>query len=445
MIATTVRDLFSQRAPVNEPVAGNYFVAVYPPFSAWNANQVTALGEALERPAPEKPLGIYVHLPFCQKKCDYCYYLSYIAQPAAVVDQYLEAVVRECALYAEQPGVKGRSLSFAYFGGGTPSALSSTQLRYLADGLRGALAWDGIKEVTFECAPRSVRQEFLETLREVGVTRLSMGVQSFDDELLRLNGRVHLAEDVMRAYALIRQADFAWVNLDLMCGLQGETEEQWQESIRRVLALAPDGVTIYQTEIPRNTQLYRDLKAGDLPAAPISWEIKRARLDAGFRELERAGYTIVSAYNAVKNPQRHRFLYQDYLWRGEDMLGLGVAAFGYFGGVQAQNEITLEQYEATVARGELPVTRAIKLSAHDQIVREFVLQLKLGEVPLAPFWERFGVDLTALFARPLRAFAAEGWLTTTPDAVQLTRPGLLRVDRLLSRFYDAQFQDIRYT
>ncbi len=445
MIATAVPDQPSQRAPVNEPVAGNYFVAVYPPFSAWDAAQVIALREALEWPAPGKPLGIYVHLPFCQKKCDYCYYLSYIAQPATVVDRYLEAVVRECALYAEQPGLKGRSLSFAYFGGGTPSALSSTQVRYLADGLRRGLSWSEVEEITFECAPRSVRHEFLETLRDVGVTRLSMGVQSFDDELLRLNGRVHLAEDVVRAYSLIRQADFAWVNLDLMCGLLGETEAQWRESIRRVIELAPDGVTIYQTEIPHNTQLYRDVKAGALATAPLSWDTKRVRLDEGFRELERAGYTIVSAYNAVKDPQRHRFLYQDYLWRGADMLGLGVAAFGYFGGVQAQNEITLEQYEAAVARGDIPLKRAIKLSARDQLVREFVLQLKIGEVPLAPFRERFGVDLAIAFAKPLQALAAEGWLTVCPECVRLTRPGLLRVDRLLSHFYDSQFQDIRYT
>lgn len=445
MIGTTVPDLPSQWAPVNEPVAGNYFVAAYPPFSAWDVAQVPSLHEALERPAPAKPLGLYIHLPFCQKKCDYCYYLSYIAQPAAVVDQYLAAVVREMALYAERPAVKGRSLAFTYFGGGTPSALSSTQIRQLMDGLRRELSWGGIEEITFECAPRSVRRELLETWRETGVTRLSMGVQSFDDGLLRLNGRVHLADDVVRAYSLIRQVDFAWVNLDLMCGLMGETEEKWQESVRRVIGLEPDSVTIYQTEIPHNTKLYHDLKAGDLPAAPLSWEIKRARLDEGFRELERAGYTVVSAYNAVKNPQRHRFLYQDYLWRGEDMLGLGVAAFGYFGGVHAQNEITLEQYEVAVARGTIPVKRAFELSAHDQVVREFVLQLKLGEVPLAPFRERFGLDLVTEFAKPLQTLAAEGWLTVSCNAVRLTRPGLLRVDRLLPHFYDPQFQDIRYT
>ena len=432
-------------APPVEPVVGNYFVAAYPPFSAWAAAQIPAMHAALARPAPATPLGIYVHLPFCQQKCDYCYYLFYIAQPAAVVDRYLDAVAREMALYAEHPGVKGRPLSFAYFGGGTPSTLSSPQVRRLMDGLQRANPWDGIGEVSFECAPRSVRPEFLETLRETGVTRLSMGVQSFDDSLLRLNGRVHLAADVARAFELIRHADFACVNLDLMCGLIGETEEKWRESVRRVIELEPDSVTIYQTEIPLNTQLCRDLEAGALPALPVPWNIKRARLDAGFRELERAGYTVASAYHAVKDPQRHRFLYQDYLWRGADLLGLGVAAFGYFSGVHAQNEVTLEAYASAVEQGALPLKRAFHLSVPDRVVREFVLQLKLGEVPVAPFRKRFGVDLASTFAAPLQALTADEWLTVSDEAVRLTRRGLLRVDRLLPRFYDVRFQNVRYT
>jgi oxygen-independent coproporphyrinogen-3 oxidase len=445
MTATIVADAPTRTAPREEPVAGNCFVAAYPPFSAWTAAQVPTLHEALAQPALGEPLGLYVHLPFCQKKCDYCYYLSYIAQPATVVDRYLDAVVRELELYAAQSAVHGRSVSFAYFGGGTPSTLSTSQLRRLGNGLRRALPWEHADEVTFECAPRSVRREFLQSLRELGVTRVSMGVQSFDNELLKLNGRVHLAEDVMRAFGLLREADCGWVNLDLMCGLLGETEAKWRESVRRVIELAPDSVTIYQTEIPHNTQLYRDLQAGTLPAPPLSWDIKRARLDAGFRELERAGYTVVSAYNVAKDPQRHRFLYQDYLWRGADMLGLGVAAFGYFGGVHFQNQVTLEKYEAAVERGELPVKRAFQLSARDQLVREFILQLKFGEVHGAPFRERFGVNITDEFAEPLREFAAEGWLTVTDEAVRLTRAGLLRVDRLLPHFYDSAFRDVRYT
>jgi oxygen-independent coproporphyrinogen III oxidase len=445
MIAPDTLELAAARPTVEEPLAGNYFVAAYPPFSAWTPHRVPALHQALELLSPTTPLGLYIHLPFCQKKCDYCYYLSYIAQSAQVVDRYLDAVVREMRLYSEQAAVQGRLVSFVYFGGGTPSTLSSSQVRRLVEGLRRAFSCDHVEEVTFECAPRSVRREFLETLREVGVTRVSMGVQSFDNRLLKLNGRTHFAEDVTRAYGLIREANFDWVNLDLMCGLLGETGDTWIESVQRAIELGPESVTIYQTEIPHNTQLYRDLRAGTAPAAPVSWDIKRGRLGEGFDQLERAGYIIVSAYNAVKNPAHHRFLYQGHLWRGADMLGLGVASFGYFGGVHFQNEVTLEKYETAVERGELPVKRAFNLSAHDQVVREFVLQLKFGEVLAAPFRARFGVDITEAFAESLQALAGEGWLTYSDDSVRLTRQGLLRVDRLLPHFYDPEFQDIRYT
>ena len=427
-----------------EPMAGNYFVAAYPPFSAWSEEHVPGYLQAVDQPNVSC-LGLYVHLPFCRWKCDYCYYLSYIAQPAGVVDRYLEAIIRELELYACHPGIRDRPVSFIYFGGGTPSTLSSDQLRRLTVGLQRALPWQGIEEVTFECAPRSVRDEFLTTLREVGVTRLSMGVQSFDDALLKLNGRVHLGSDVERAFARLRAVGFDYINLDLMCGMIGETEDQWRESVRRIIALSPESVTIYQTEIPYNTRLYRDLREGSLPEAPVSWEEKRARLGYGFQELEAAGYTVVSGYTAVKEPTQHRFRYQEHLWSGDDMLGLGVAAFGYLGGFHMQNQVSLETYEGAVEGDQIPVQRALRLTPHDQVVREFVLQLKLGHVAAAPFRERFGVDLQTQFSGPLQSLASEGMLTFDQRGVRLTRTGLLRVDRLLSHFYDSPYRDQRYT
>ncbi|MCU0771335.1 MAG: coproporphyrinogen III oxidase family protein [Verrucomicrobia bacterium] len=442
--APDARDDYSRPAAA-EPVVGNYFVAAYPPFSAWTEAQVPALHDALGRHPTSVPLGVYVHLPFCHHKCDYCYYLSYIGQPAAVINRYLDTVMREAALYAAQPAVKERPVAFGYFGGGTPSLLSVAQLSRLMTGLRAAFRWDAAEEITFECAPRSVTRELLAALRESGVTRVSMGVQSFDDGLLALNGRVHRAADVRRAYVLIAAAGFAQVNLDLMCGLLGETDAHWHATLQQVLELQPDAVTLYQTEIPRNTRLAREFEAGMLPTPPPSWEVKRARLDAGRRAFEEEGYTATSAYNLVRDPARQPFRYQDLLWRGADMLGLGVASFGYVGGVHYQNQTKLEAYEAALAGGALPLQRAFPLTPGDQLIREFILQLKLGRVDLAPLHARFGVDPLERFAAPLKAFADDGWLTWNERAVELTRAGLLRVDRLLPAFYDARFQTIRYS
>jgi len=444
-MATIASTRLEKPPPPEQSVVGNYFVAAYPPFSCWAPPQVPAVGEALRQAAPDEPLGLYVHIPFCQKKCDYCYYLSYVGANYEAVNRYLERIVQELGMYAQCPGVNGRSLAFIYFGGGTPSTLTSYQIRSLAAGLQSHLSWGGIREVTFECAPRSVRLELLETLSDIGVTRLSMGVQSFDNTLLRLNGRIHLADDVARAYCLIQQSGFDWVNLDLMVGLMGETPEKWQESIRRVIELSPDSVTIYQTEIPFNTALYHHLKAGCLAAAPASWEVKRQRLDYAFHELEHAGYTVVSGYAAVKDPVRRRFQYQEHVWKGGDMLGLGVASFSYFQGIHFQNQVMLDQYEEHVHRGSLPLQRAFCLGDWDQLVRKFILQLKWGAVSAEPFQKEFGVDITRVFARALQSLVEEGFATYDERGVRLTREGLVRVDSLLPRFYDPEFQDIRYT
>ncbi len=429
-----------------EPLVGNYFVAAYPPFSKWEESQVPALEEALEKRAPARaPLGIYAHIPFCQKKCDYCYYLSYIGQKPEIVNGYLNAMIYELDLYAQRPAVEDREVSFAYFGGGTPSTLTTAQIEMLGNSFRSLLCWKNVREITFECAPRSVRSDFLERLRSIGVNRLSMGVQSFDDELLRLNGRVHLEQDALRAYERIREVEFEVVNLDLMVGLIGETDKKWEESVRRVIELEPDSVTIYQTEIPFNTKLRADLESGSLPAAPIGWEVKRARLDRAFQELERAGYTVVNAYAAVKDPERHRFQYQHDLWGGCDMLGLGVASFGYFDGVHYQNQATLRDYQTPIERGELPLKRAWALSPRDRLTREFVLQLKLGRVDGASFRSKFGIEIKDAFGAALAGFECQGLLEIRGSDVVLSREGLLRVDRLLPDFYDASYRSIRYT
>ena len=430
----------------DEPLAGNYFVAAYPPFSVWDRSQRPALQKALQEPARSStPLGCYVHLPFCQKKCDYCYYLSYIRQKQEVVDRYVASVTREMELYAGHPAVSDRQASFVYFGGGTPSTLTPAQIETLGTDLRTALPWDENCEVTFECAPRSVRSQLIKSLRKFGVSRLSMGVQSFDDDLLRLNGRVHLANDVSRAYQQLRSLGIDLINLDLMVGLIGETEEKWNTTVRRAIEFSPESITIYQTEIPYNTKLYQEFKSGTLPASPVSWATKRSRLEGAFQLLERAGYTVVNAYAAVKDPELHRFHYQDKLWRGCDMLGLGVASFGYFGGVHYQNECALPDYEAAVEKGDLPVLRAHPLSPADRMVREFILQLKLGRVEDAPFHEKFGLHPREEFQPALEELQRDGYLTTDASGVMLTRKGLLKADRLLPRFYDPRYSNTRYS
>src|SRR5438270_11306167 len=184
---------------------GNYFVANYPPFSFWKPDYLPDAHAALHAtPEPSTPLGLYLHIPFCRKRCKFCYFRVYTDKNARDVEVYLDALAKEIELYSRLPIVGGRPFHCVYFGGGTPSYLSATQLRKLAEHLRQHISWDEAAEVTFECEPGTLQQHKLETLKEIGITRLSLGVENFDYHILEYNGRAHHTAEIYRAYGWAR-------------------------------------------------------------------------------------------------------------------------------------------------------------------------------------------------------------------------------------------------
>ena len=430
-----------------EPLVGSYFVSTYPPFSCWNDRGRAVFRQLLDRPPPAAevaPLGLYVHVPFCAQRCQFCYYLSHDDRPDQV-DRYLDALARELSLYGDTPRLAGREPEFVYFGGGTPSLLSVSRIEKLIRAVQRVFPWGAVREATFECAPRSVTSAKCRALREAGITRVSLGVQQLDDEVLRLNGRIHLVRDVERAYEIVRRAGFDVINVDLIAGLCGQTDESFERSLDRVIELAPESVTIYQLEIPFNTPLYRAIRSGVRSADPPTWAERRARLARGLSRLEAVGYTVSSGYAAVRDPARHRFVYQAEQYRGADLLGLGVASFSYLDGVHQQNLDALERYLEALAARRLPLGRGYRLDAAERLVREFVLQLKLGGVDAHDFRLKFGEEPVQRFAGALSHFVNRGWITVDGDAVRLTRDGLLRVDRMIPAFYLPQHQGVRYS
>jgi len=428
-----------------EPPFGNYFVSTYPPFSCWKEAALDDFRDQLERvPAAPPPLGLYAHVPFCVDRCQYCYYLSHDHELSAM-GAYLEALLKELGQYARAPALAGRRLDFVYFGGGTPSLFGPALLERLLEGVQALFPFDAAREVTFECAPRTVTSNKLRLLRDAGVTRLSLGAQQLNDEVLRMNGRVHLSADVERAYAWAREVGFDTINLDLIAGLVGETEQSFASSLERVLELLPDSVTIYQLEIPLNTPLYRSIQDGSVPAAPPDWETKRARVRGAFARLEASGYTVRSSCAAVRDPDRHPFLYQDVQYLGADLLGVGCSAFSSLDGFNQQNLASLPAYFDAVQRGELPLWRGYRLNDDERMVREFILQLKLGSADRGHFRERYGLDPAERFKDALEACARAGWLRVADEAIEVTREGLLRIDRLLPGFYLEPHRNVRYS
>ena len=430
-----------------EPSEGNYFVSSYPPFSCWNQEQLDKLPAAFDKPgidAAEIPLGLYLHVPFCAERCHYCYYRSYAQPTHDQTDHYIDVLQAELTTYAQAPSVKGRLLDFAYFGGGTPSLLTVRQIQRLFDGVKKQFPFDSAREVTFECAPQSATSDRLRVLRDVGVTRISMGVQQLDDEVLRKSGRIHRVENVERAWERLEPLEFPIVNLDLMVGLVGESDESFFCSLDRIIAMGPPSVTIYLLEIPPNTPLYHALQEHQIEQPPATWDVKRDRLRRAFEQLEQSGYAIRSAYAAVRDPYICRFVYQDAQYHGADLLGLGVASFSYFDGTHYQNQASLDRYLQSVSEHGHARARAYGLADDERMVREFILQLKLGSVSAAYFQDKFGVNVAKYFAAPLSDGETHGWLTVDDSGVTLTREGLLRVDRLIPSFYLPRHQEKTY-
>jgi len=430
---------------------GNYFVANYPPFSFWQPAHLPTAEAALHAPPrPGTPLGLYLHIPFCRKRCKFCYFRVYTDKNARDVETYTEALLREVELYSRMPIVGGRPLNYVYFGGGTPSYLSAAQLRGLMERLQQILPWKGAEEVTFECEPGTLQQHKLETLKDLGVTRLSLGIENFDDKILHENGRAHLSGEIYRAYGWARDLKFDQINIDLIAGMVGETWDNWRECVRKTLELSPDSVTVYQMELPFNTVYSKELRlaGGDEPpASPIAdWPTKRAWVRHAFDEFGKAGYEVSSAYTVVKDRARCRFVYRDSLWHGADMFGTGVASFGHVNGVHVQNVDDWEHYVGTLLQQDkLPLARALPVKPKERLIREMILQLKTGRLEVEYFRRKFGADVLAEFAPAYQSLQEKGHLTITPGQVSLTEAGLLQVDRLLPEFFLPEHQGARYT
>jgi oxygen-independent coproporphyrinogen-3 oxidase len=441
---------------------GSYFISNYPPYSQWTPEAIPEALEAFSH-APLKanaqglaqevpPLGLYLHIPFCRKRCKFCYFKVFTNVNAEAIERYVSALCQEISLVAEQPIMQDRQFRFVYFGGGTPSFLSVKQLESLLDRLHRYVTWNGAEEVTFECEPGTLSEPKVQALKQLGVTRLSLGVENFSDAILEENGRAHLSKEVYRAWDWIAAANFANVNIDLISGMVGETWENWRENIRKTLELSPESVTIYQMELPFNTVYSKGILESHSESAVATWPTKRDWVRYAFDVFQENGYTISSAYTVVKDPSKVSFSYRDNLWRGSDLLATGIASFGHVGGVHYQNVPEWDRYLGMILdENRLPIGRAYRPTQEQRLIREMILQLKKGYLQIEYFRHKFQVDILAQWLSQWNTYASDGYVVLPEDPkasdakIRLTTDGLLRVDGLLEAFFEPQFRNVRYT
>jgi oxygen-independent coproporphyrinogen-3 oxidase len=310
------------------------------------------------------------------------------------------------------------------------------------------MPWRDAAEVTFECEPGTLQKHKLEALKELGVTRLSLGIENFDPKILEFNGRAHLEDEVYRAYGWAREVGFDQINIDLIAGMVGESWDNWRDCVRKTIKLGPESVTIYQMELPYNTVFSKELKVigQDEPSLSIAdWPTKRAWVDYAFTQLGEHGYDPSSAYTMVRDKKKTSFVYRDALWHGADMFGTGVASFGHISGVHMQNVDTWEQYIALLDKGELPLNRALPTTPRDRLIREMILQLKTGKLDEDYFASKFNVDVYAEFRSAFDQLEEAELLHESEHEIALTGTGLLEIDRHLPLFFDPHYRSSRYT
>jgi oxygen-independent coproporphyrinogen-3 oxidase len=429
-----------------ETSVGSYFISNYPPFSQWSSDELGEIRTALASTPNDSPLGLYLHIPFCRKRCKFCYFKVFTDNKASDIDTYVSALSQEIELVSQQPIMGDRPFRFVYFGGGTPSYLSPKQLTRLVDRLRESIDWSAAEEVTFECEPGTLSETKIKTLKELGISRLSLGIENFDDDILSENGRAHLSGEVYKAWDWITAADFYNVNIDLISGMVGETWDNWKENIRKTIELDPESVTIYQMELPFNTVYSSDILGNKIETPVADWESKRAWLDYAFDELLAVGYHISSAYTLIKDPEKVSFSYRDNLWSGSDLIATGIASFGHAAGVHYQNLPEWDDYiSALLERKELPLGRAMRPTKNQNLIREMILQLKRGYLDISYFETKYGVHIVENWQQQWQQHVDDQMLTIQGDRIKLTRKGFLHADALLPIFFEEEHQGVRYT
>jgi oxygen-independent coproporphyrinogen III oxidase len=424
---------------------GSYFISNYPPYSQWKPEFLPEVERALATAPRPVPLGLYLHIPFCRKRCKFCYFKVFTGKNANEIETYVEALCKEIELVSRQPAMGERPFRFVYFGGGTPSFLSPKQLTSLGDRLRANISWDKAEEVTFECEPGTLSESKVHTLRELGVTRLSLGIENFSDAILEENGRAHLSKEVYRAWEWIEAAQFPNVNIDLISGMVGETWENWKVNVRKTLELSPESITIYQMELPFNTVFSEGILKQAQESQVADWQTKRDWVKYAFEAFAEAGYSQSSAYTMIKDPTKVSFSYRDNLFMGSDLLATGIASFGHISGVHYQNLPEWSQYLGALEEGRLPLGRAFTPTAKQALIREVILLLKRGFLEIDYFQAKFQVDIWEQFRDVWEQHVDDGYVTRTGNRIDLTMEGLLRADGLLPPFFEPQFQGVRYT
>ncbi len=371
----------------------------------------------------------YIHIPFCEHICHYCDFNKVFLQ-GQPVDEYIDMLKKEMRLQLKTYPTD--ELDTIFVGGGTPTSLDETQLALLCEYIEQELPFNKKSgEYTFEANPGELSREKLEILYRAGVNRLSFGVQSFNDELLQKIGRTHRAVDVYETIRLAKDVGFSNISIDLIYGLPGQTLDDFKETLNQALALDLPHYSSYSLIVEPKTVFYNLMQKGRLNLPPQ--ELEAAMYELVMETMEQHGLHQYEISNFSKPgfESRHNLTYWDNL----EYYGIGAGAHGYTAGKRIANHGPLKKYINSLKQDDLPVLEEHLVPVHEQMEEEMFLGLrKIEGVSFARFKERFSVEMTEIFAKPLEQQVEKGLLIIEDNGVRLTRQGKLLGNEVFQAF-----------
>ncbi|HBE16875.1 MAG TPA: coproporphyrinogen III oxidase [Cyanobacteria bacterium UBA11149] len=394
----------------------------YPPFRQWKKS-------ALDDKLKDRSLSLYLHIPFCTQRCAFCYYKTVDLKERPEVEGYVDALCQEIKMVAEGFQLSNRPIHAVYIGGGTPSLLKEHQFVKIVEALTENFKFfNEKKQFSVEAEPLTVSRSKMATLVKLGVNRLSMGIQSFVDEIIKLSGRGHDEKQAYRAIDIAQQeGNGKWnINIDLLSGLTGETDETWQKSLDCAIATGVESITVYKMEAFANTQVFKEGIREEILQLP-SEEQELKFMKQAMEKFAQANYLPWSFFTYTKNGI-DRSEYTMSIWRSTDFYGFGVSAFGCLDYSLLQNTSDMEKYIATVARNEIPLARGYTCTSLDKMVREVLLGMKLLHLDLDEFKQRYGFNLKKLCASIIADLELDGLISVSENAIDLTSKGMLYGD-----------------
>ncbi len=371
--------------------------------------------------------GLYLHIPFCSSRCSYCDFATGLYQ-SELAERYVSAIVNEI----QTTPARGEEVDTIYFGGGTPSLLSSSQLEHILAALHEGFSVADATEITLEINPGSVTPDKLREFRRLGINRASFGAQTFDDAELAKLGRSHNAADALRTFADLRNAGFENVSFDLIAGLPGQTLDRWQQNVKQALALEPEHLSFYLLEVHSGTPLAEHIRRGlqptpdeDLASVMYEWMLEHA---------SRSGYQHYEISNLCRPGfhSRHNVKY----WTAAPYYGFGCSAHSYDGQMRRwSNHRDVLKYVEMVESGASPMVEEQQLSQDEVRAEALFLGMRLMEgVNLRRYRESFGVDLRDEHAADLERFCKAGLVEFDGDLLRLTRTGALLSNEVFAAF-----------